>query len=92
MKSVCSGPGWELGECRQCRSGEHLDVNLIADQPLAPGPGQSGIVTCHYNIAHQSYRLAIDATPTQYVTCNYCNVPTWKYHNVTTSLHPYITT
>ena len=66
MKSVCSGPGWELGECRQCRSGEHLDVNLIADQPLASG--QSGIVTCHYKIAHQSNRLAHDATPTQYVT------------------------
>ena len=59
------GPGWEVGECRQCRSGEHLDVNLIADQPLAPASGQSGIVTCHYNIAHQSYRLA---TPTH---CHY---------------------
>ena len=73
------GPGWELGECRQCRSGNILMWIWSLTSPWLLAPGQSGIVTCHYNIAHQSYRLAIDATPTQSVTC--------RHGNITMSLH-----
>ena len=76
------GPGWELGECRQCRSGEHLDVNLIADQPLAPGFWS--VRHCHLSLQHCTSVISACHWRHPHTICNYCNLPTWKYHNVTT--------